>query len=157
MFKFLKKWFASVDSPSISNNKAFEQNNIPNVDVDQSYVIDDSIDQNNDNYEYGFTHKQFSDFEILTLRLRNYSGYIRQSTLEQIRDNYDEDLFPHLLDRLSDYVKSNRKLAVNHLERWREHPEFSKLCIRFFFRDFDFTAATSYRSRSSRYVVVRSC
>lgn len=138
MFKFIKKWFRSADS-SISKNNTFEDQIskkerivVVKTQTDHSIVQNDVEGLNDDNYEFGFGNKQLSDFELLILNLRSYSGYIRQKTLEQISDHYDEKLFPHLLDRLSDYVESNRKLAVEHFNRWSERPDFPELCINYF-------------------------
>ena len=72
------------------------------------------------------------DLQILISNLTNYSGYIRQKTLEQLKGCFDDVLFPHIVLRLSDYVPVNREIAAKHLLVWGQEDNFSKLCVDYF-------------------------
>lgn len=150
MWNKIKKWFKldhtelskkDLNSQSISVTEQFENRVDPespmNLPNDEYYQ---------DNYEYGFGSKQLTEFERLMYSLRAYSGYIRESTLKQIQDNYDSELFPHMMYRLSDYVEANRLLAKQHIERWSEKSAFPKLCIDNFLE----IAALKYRERTDQ-------
>lgn len=65
-------------------------------------------------------------------QLESRSGYQRQAALEILADYYEAILFPKLLLMLSDYVLINRQLAAQHLLRWKDRPEISKLCVDYF-------------------------
>lgn len=84
------------------------------------------------NYSYYCADPSLSEFEKSLLRLRSYDGYIRQAVLEDLKECFDPELFPHLLWRLNDYVEINQKLAIGHVQRWAVRPEFSAVCAQYF-------------------------
>ncbi|MFC2994548.1 hypothetical protein ACFODO_04520 [Acinetobacter sichuanensis] len=97
------------------------------------HELEEEMSENHeDNYLYGFAQNKLSDFEIKLYKLRSYDGFTRQRMLEHLKHCFDAELFPHLLERLSDYVEINRQLAAQHVLKWREHAEFSQLCIHHF-------------------------
>ena len=142
MWDFLKKLFSNKENKDELNiqNKEIDQapdvsqklseSTIPKNDETQE-IVHSNFDfcQEEDNYVYGFSHKKLSEFEILLLKLKDYSGYIRQKTLESLANCFDAELFPHLLNRLSDYIPINRQLAAEQITKWSERPEFSQLCM----------------------------
>lgn len=142
MWNFFKKLFSNKESENelyIENKEIgqyFDLNeNLPASITQINEAIQEVIDPNSyhslvvDNYDYGFGYGQLSDLEISFLKLKSYSGYTRQQTLESLANCFDATLFPHLLDRLSDYVPINRQLALEHLLKWSTHSEFAQLCI----------------------------
>ena len=105
-------------------------------------------ENNEDHYLYGFTQNKLSDFEIKLYKLRSYDGFTRQRMLEHLKHCFDAELFPHLLERLSDYVEINRQLAAQHVLEWSEHAEFSQLCIHHFLLIATLQKSGSNRARS---------
>ena len=120
MLKFLKKIFC-LSEPYINTAKilaerqAFEQTRISHIPQPEPEIAD-----------IPFIRKSFNE---LLQSLRYYDGYARQRTLEDLKGCYEQELFPALLFRLSDYVPINQKLAAEHLQCWSERPEFNQLCI----------------------------
>lgn len=97
------------------------------------HELQEAMPENNeDHYLYGFVQNKLSDFEIKLYKLRSYDGFTRQRMLEHLKHCFDAELFPHLLERLSDYVEINRQLAAQHVLKWSEHVEFSQLCVHHF-------------------------
>lgn len=135
MWKCLKNIFKSTNPSPALNIKQSEQIITNNLSVEsnihQSYMDVDNIDDYS--YRYLWTDKQLSDFDISILKLKSYDGYLRQEMLEKFQQNFQPALFPHVLNRLSDYVPINRKLAATHIQEWSERTEFSKLCIDHFY------------------------
>ena len=120
MLKFLKKIFC-LSEPYINTAKilaerqAFEQTRISHIPQPEPEIAD-----------IPFIRKSFNE---LLQSLRYYDGYARQRTLEDLKGCYEQELFPALLFRLSDYVPINQKLAAEHLQCWSQRPEFAQLCI----------------------------
>ena len=120
MFKFLKKIFCSSEpyintAEILAERQAFEQTHISNIPQPEPEIAD-----------IPFIRKSLD--ELIWL-LRDYDGYARQRTLEHLKDCYEQELFPALLFRLSDYIEINRELAAQHFQRWSQRPEFTQLCI----------------------------
>jgi hypothetical protein len=119
MFKFLKKIFCSSEpyintAEILAERQAFEQTHISNIPQPEPEIVD-----------IPFIRKSLDEL----YSLRDYDGYARQRTLEHLKDCYEQELFPALLFRLSDYVEINRELAAQHFQRWSQRPEFTQLCI----------------------------
>ena len=127
MWKCLKNIFKLTNPSPALNIKQSEQIITNNLSVEsnihQSYMDVDNIDDYS--YRYLWTDKQLSDFDISILKLKSYDGYLRQEMLEKFQQNFQPALFPHVLNRLSDYVPINRKLATTHIQEWSERTEFS--------------------------------
>ena len=120
MFKFLKKIFFSSElyintAEILAERQALEQTRISNIPQPEPEIVD-----------IPFIKKSLDE---LLQSLRYYDGYARQRTLEHLKDCYEQELFPALLFRLSDYVEINRELAAQHIQRWSQRPEFAQLCI----------------------------
>lgn len=120
MFKFLKKIFCSSEpyintAEILAERQAREQIHILNIPQPEPEIVD-----------IPFIRKSLDE---LLQSLRYYDGYARQRTLEHLKDCYEQELFPALLFRLSDYVEINRELAAQHIQRWSQRPEFAQLCI----------------------------
>jgi hypothetical protein len=120
MFKFLKKIFCSSEpyiniAEILAERQALEQIHISNIPQPEPEIVD-----------IPFIRKSLDE---LLQSLIYYDGYARQRTLEHLKDCYEQELFPALLFRLSDYVEINRELAAQHIQRWSQRPEFAQLCI----------------------------
>ncbi|MFM6905279.1 MAG: hypothetical protein ACKOUU_04345 [Acinetobacter tjernbergiae] len=120
MFKFLKKIFCSSEpyintAEILVERQALEQIHISNIPQPEPEIVD-----------IPFIRKSLDE---LLQSLRYYDGYARQRTLEHLKDCYEQELFPALLFRLSDYVEINRELAAQHIQRWSQRPEFAQLSI----------------------------
>lgn len=120
MFKFLKKIFCSSEpyintAEILAERQVVEQTLITNIPQPELEIAD-----------IPFIRKSLNE---LLQSLRYYDGYARQRTLEDLKDCYEQELFPALLFRLSDYVEINRELAAQHIQRWSQRPEFAQLCI----------------------------
>ncbi|OTG90538.1 hypothetical protein [Acinetobacter sp. ANC 3813] len=122
MWKFLAKLISPKKVETVKS-----ENNAEVVVVAEDYI------NNELDYDYCPFYPSVSEFEQKLFRLRSYDGHLRQEILEDLRECFDPLLFPHLLWRLNDYVQINQKLAVDHLQRWSERPEFSELCLQNFF------------------------
>lgn len=146
MWAIFKKWFKTSEIEPLQNESS---NDIASEIISKPSMVQEKENtqfNDHDNYVYGFSSKKLSDFDLLILNLRSYSGYIRESTLNQNRDNYNVELFPYVLERLSDYVDVNCKLAAAHIIRWSQKANFSQLCIDHFLG----IAALKYRNRTDQ-------
>ena len=72
------------------------------------------------------------NIETLITQLNHSNGYIREKTLRQLQTCFEPVLFPHLIERLSDYVEINRILAYEHFKLWRMQPNFTMLFLKYF-------------------------
>ena len=72
------------------------------------------------------------NIQTLITQLNHSNGYIRERTLRQLQTCFEPALFPHLIERLSDYVEINRILAYEHFKLWRIQPNFTTLFLKYF-------------------------
>lgn len=131
MWKFLEKLLSPkkvYPAAEAACEPAIIQNNAEAAGLESH--PDDLPDDGN--YSYYCADPSLSEFEKSLLRLRSYDGYIRQAVLEDLKECFDPELFPHLLWRLNDYVEINQKLAIDHVQRWAVRPEFSAVCAQYF-------------------------
>lgn len=121
MWKFLVKLLSSkkVEPIKLENNA-------------EVAVLDSDHLKNSSHYQYYYVESNLSEFEKSLLRLRSYDGYIRQEVLQDLKDCFESELFPHLLWRLNDYVEINQKLAIEHVKRWSIRPEYPGVCVQYF-------------------------
>lgn len=89
----------------------------------------DDVEENNGDLKADIEVKKFTELEVLVDDLTSYSGYIREKKLREVQENFEPELFSHILDRLSDYVYINRELAQAHILKWSTKDIFSTLCI----------------------------
>ncbi|MEG1399466.1 MAG: hypothetical protein RSC45_06860 [Acinetobacter sp.] len=130
MFSFLKKIFGLPKQYSNASEVLKENDSVEVLDTQHSNLI--TLENENRSNQWVSIDATEPDLNELLWQLRSYDGYMRQSALERLKDCYQNELFPALLFRLSDYVPINQKLAAAHFQRWSERPEFSQLCVDYF-------------------------
>ena len=130
MFFFLKKIFGLPKQYSNASEVLKENDSVEVLDTQHSNLI--TLENENRSNQWVSIDATEPDLNELLWQLRSYDGYMRQSALERLKDCYQNELFPALLFRLSDYVPINQKLAAAHFQRWSERPEFSQLCVDYF-------------------------
>lgn len=133
MWNFLKKWLSPKQVyPAVeAEYDAVIVGNSAEVVILGAHPDNLHDDGNYQNYYY--VDPSLSKFEKSLLRLRSYDGHIRQAILEDLKECFDPELFPHLLWRLNDCVEINRQLAIDHVQRWAVRPEFLVVCTQYFF------------------------
>ncbi len=154
MWEFLKHLFSNkkIEVDQIKENINISDSlNQPRISPVKAHAYVQQLEspiafEDQDNFEYGFSHRGLTEFEISMLRLKSYDGFLRQIMLEKLASCFDAEFFPHLLYRLSDYVPSNRQLAVKHIIQWSKRPEFLELCL----NNFLDIAALRYRDRTDQ-------
>lgn len=133
MWRFLKKWFSPKQAYS-TIEATYETVIVGNsAEVVALGAYPDNLHDDGNYQNYYYVDPSLSEFEMSLLRLRSYDGHIRQAILEDLKECFDPELFPHLLWRLNDYVGINRQLAIDHVQRWAVRPEFLTVCAQYFF------------------------
>ena len=153
MWKFIKKCFKPAEAEL---SLGHIESKSASRDVSEHSVVHDKKMQQFDEigyYENWLSAQGSTDFEKVVSKLKSYNGHIRQKTLEEIKENYNAELFPYVLERLSDYVDINRKLATAHMIRWSQNANFSQLCIDHFLE----IATLKYRDRTEQNILNLLC
>ncbi|MCU4417477.1 CbiQ family ECF transporter T component [Acinetobacter bereziniae] len=132
MWNFLKQFFSKSQVGSDAKNKKNHEIMCEEGLITSTTQVNQNI-PDSEYYTYHTNNKKLTELESSLLKLNSYDGYLRQKMLKKFKDYFDSDLFPHLLYRLSDYVDVNRQLAAQHILRWSQRPEFSKLCVDYFY------------------------
>lgn len=149
MWKFIKKCFKPAEAEL---SLGHIESKSASRDVSEHSVVHDKKMQQFDEigyYENWLNAQGSTDFEKVVSKLKSYNGHIRQKTLEEIKENDSAELFSYVLERLSDYVDINRKLATAHMIRWSQNANFSQLCIDHFLE----IAALKYRDRTEQNIL----
>ena len=106
MFFFLKKIFGLPKQYSNASEVLKENDFVEVLDTQHSNLI--TLENENRSNQWVSIDATEPDLNELLWQLRSYDGYMRQSALERLKDCYQNELFPALLFRLSDYVPINQ-------------------------------------------------